>query len=190
MADLGERSDVPLVLIVGLLGTKAGQSTLRRPASRATVPISPKPAARRVAMAVPALVSWWRPGIMPGPMPSSAARPSGSARCRCGSAIRTSPCTRRAGAASTVSPRYSAWSRPIGVTTAQAGWSMTLVASTRAFARCEAANKGDPITVFEITTAAALLLFSECPADVLLLEVGLLAASQRAKASASRSSAT
>ena len=42
-----------------------------------------------------------------------------------------------------------------------------------AFARCEAANKGDPITVFEITTAAALLLFSECPADVLLLEVGL-----------------
>jgi dihydrofolate synthase/folylpolyglutamate synthase len=42
-----------------------------------------------------------------------------------------------------------------------------------AFARCEAANAGDPITVFEITTAAALLLFSESPADVLLLEVGL-----------------
>lgn len=42
-----------------------------------------------------------------------------------------------------------------------------------AFARCEAANAGDPITVFEITTAAALLLFSEVPADVLLLEVGL-----------------
>ncbi|WP_132255419.1 bifunctional folylpolyglutamate synthase/dihydrofolate synthase [Methylobacterium segetis] len=42
-----------------------------------------------------------------------------------------------------------------------------------AFARCEAANRGDPITVFEITTAAALLLFSEAPADVLLLEVGL-----------------
>jgi len=42
-----------------------------------------------------------------------------------------------------------------------------------AFARCEAANRGDPITVFEITTAAALLLFSESPADVLLLEVGL-----------------
>ena len=42
-----------------------------------------------------------------------------------------------------------------------------------AFARCEAANGGDPITVFEITTAAALLLFSESPADVLLLEVGL-----------------
>ena len=42
-----------------------------------------------------------------------------------------------------------------------------------AFARCEAANAGDAITVFEITTAAALLLFSEAPADVLLLEVGL-----------------
>ncbi|WP_375410739.1 bifunctional folylpolyglutamate synthase/dihydrofolate synthase [uncultured Methylobacterium sp.] len=42
-----------------------------------------------------------------------------------------------------------------------------------ALARCEAANGGEPITVFEITTAAALLLFSEAPADVLLLEVGL-----------------
>jgi dihydrofolate synthase / folylpolyglutamate synthase len=42
-----------------------------------------------------------------------------------------------------------------------------------AFQRCESANGGDPITVFEITTAAALLLFAEVPADVLLLEVGL-----------------
>ena len=42
-----------------------------------------------------------------------------------------------------------------------------------AFRRCETANAGAPITVFEITTAAALLLFSEEPADVLLLEVGL-----------------
>ncbi len=32
---------------------------------------------------------------------------------------------------------------------------------------------GAPITVFEITTAAGLLLFSRHPADVLLLEVGL-----------------
>ncbi len=39
--------------------------------------------------------------------------------------------------------------------------------------RCEAANAGAPITVFEITTAAALVLFAEHPADVLLLEVGL-----------------
>jgi dihydrofolate synthase/folylpolyglutamate synthase len=42
-----------------------------------------------------------------------------------------------------------------------------------AFRRCEAVNAGEPITVFEITTAAALLLFAEEPADVLLLEVGL-----------------
>ncbi|WP_238123721.1 MULTISPECIES: bifunctional folylpolyglutamate synthase/dihydrofolate synthase [unclassified Xanthobacter] len=39
--------------------------------------------------------------------------------------------------------------------------------------RAEAANDGAPITFFEITTAAAFLLFSEHPADVLLLEVGL-----------------
>lgn len=38
---------------------------------------------------------------------------------------------------------------------------------------CEAANEGDNITVFEMTTAAALLLFAETPADILLLEVGL-----------------
>jgi dihydrofolate synthase/folylpolyglutamate synthase len=38
---------------------------------------------------------------------------------------------------------------------------------------CERLNDGAPITVFEITTAAALKLFAENPADVLLLEVGL-----------------
>ncbi len=42
-----------------------------------------------------------------------------------------------------------------------------------ALAECERVNAGAPITVFEITTAAALLLFSRRPADVLLLEVGL-----------------
>jgi dihydrofolate synthase/folylpolyglutamate synthase len=41
------------------------------------------------------------------------------------------------------------------------------------FEECEHVNAGDPITVFEITTAAGLLLFSRHPADVLLLEVGL-----------------
>jgi len=38
---------------------------------------------------------------------------------------------------------------------------------------CERANKGEPITFFEITTAAALLAFSRAPADYVLLEVGL-----------------
>jgi dihydrofolate synthase/folylpolyglutamate synthase len=42
-----------------------------------------------------------------------------------------------------------------------------------ALAECETANAGLPITVFEITTAAALLLFARHAADVLLLEVGL-----------------
>jgi dihydrofolate synthase/folylpolyglutamate synthase len=42
-----------------------------------------------------------------------------------------------------------------------------------ALAICEQANGGAPITVFEITTAAAFLLFAKHPADVLLLEVGL-----------------
>ncbi len=42
-----------------------------------------------------------------------------------------------------------------------------------AFEECETANAGQPITVFEITTAAGLLLFARHPADVLLLEVGL-----------------
>jgi dihydrofolate synthase/folylpolyglutamate synthase len=40
-------------------------------------------------------------------------------------------------------------------------------------AECERQNGDKPITVFEIETAAALLMFSRHPADVLLLEVGL-----------------
>ena len=39
--------------------------------------------------------------------------------------------------------------------------------------RVSAVNADAPMTFFEITTAAALLSFSECPADVVLLEVGL-----------------
>ena len=38
---------------------------------------------------------------------------------------------------------------------------------------CERANAGEPITVFEITTAVGMMLFARHPADVLLLEVGL-----------------
>ena len=38
---------------------------------------------------------------------------------------------------------------------------------------CEAANGTEPITFFEITTAAAFLAFARRPADYLLLEVGL-----------------
>lgn len=39
--------------------------------------------------------------------------------------------------------------------------------------RAERANAGRPITLFEITTAAAFLAFRDVPADILLLEVGL-----------------
>ncbi len=40
-------------------------------------------------------------------------------------------------------------------------------------AHCERVNADLPITLFEITTAAALMAFANYPADVLLLEVGL-----------------
>jgi len=40
-------------------------------------------------------------------------------------------------------------------------------------ARAEAANGGELITLFEITTAAAFIAFAESPADLLLLETGL-----------------
>jgi len=42
-----------------------------------------------------------------------------------------------------------------------------------ALEECERANGNEPITVFEIETAAAFLLFARNPADVTLLEVGL-----------------
>ena len=40
-------------------------------------------------------------------------------------------------------------------------------------AHAQRVNAGDPITYFEITTAAAFLAFAEHPADALILEVGL-----------------
>ncbi|MEM7748583.1 MAG: folylpolyglutamate synthase/dihydrofolate synthase family protein [Pseudomonadota bacterium] len=40
-------------------------------------------------------------------------------------------------------------------------------------ARVDATNDGEPMTFFEITTAAAFLAFAEVPADYTLLEVGL-----------------
>jgi dihydrofolate synthase / folylpolyglutamate synthase len=42
-----------------------------------------------------------------------------------------------------------------------------------ALLECERVNGGEPITQFEMKTAAAFLLFAKIPADVLLLEVGL-----------------
>ena len=46
-------------------------------------------------------------------------------------------------------------------------------ALTKALDRCYAANNGENITYFEITTCAAILAFAETPANYTLLEVGL-----------------
>ncbi|MEP5731533.1 MAG: folylpolyglutamate synthase/dihydrofolate synthase family protein [Sulfitobacter sp.] len=46
-------------------------------------------------------------------------------------------------------------------------------ALTKVLDECYAANDGETITYFEITTAAALLAFARTPADFTLLEVGL-----------------
>ena len=54
-----------------------------------------------------------------------------------------------------------------------AGNNITDDALVSVLERIETANDGAPITFFEITTAAAFVAFSEYPADVLLLEVGL-----------------
>jgi dihydrofolate synthase/folylpolyglutamate synthase len=43
----------------------------------------------------------------------------------------------------------------------------------RVLAQAERTNDGAPITVFEIITVAAFMLFAEVPADLLVLEVGL-----------------
>jgi len=53
------------------------------------------------------------------------------------------------------------------------GTLVTDEALTEVLARVEDANAGEPITFFEITTAAAFVLFAEHPADALVLEVGL-----------------
>ncbi|WP_431283699.1 bifunctional folylpolyglutamate synthase/dihydrofolate synthase [Humitalea sp. 24SJ18S-53] len=54
-----------------------------------------------------------------------------------------------------------------------AGTLVTEEALVDALERVEAANAGLPITVFEVTTAVALVLFADTPADLLVLEVGL-----------------
>src|SRR5215813_15570591 len=56
---------------------------------------------------------------------------------------------------------------------AAGGALVTDEALAAALSECEAANGTEPITVFEIETAAAFVLFARHPADVLLLEVGL-----------------
>ena len=52
------------------------------------------------------------------------------------------------------------------------GWSSD-AELRRVLEHCEQANAGEPITIFEIETAAAFCLFAQHAADVVLLEVGL-----------------
>ncbi len=54
-----------------------------------------------------------------------------------------------------------------------AGMLVTEEALTEALEHVERVNAGEPITVFEVTTAVALHLFATIPADLLVLEVGL-----------------
>ena len=54
-----------------------------------------------------------------------------------------------------------------------AGELITEEALTDVLDECYAANNGEIITYFEITTCAAILAFSRTPADYTLLEVGL-----------------
>jgi dihydrofolate synthase/folylpolyglutamate synthase len=54
-----------------------------------------------------------------------------------------------------------------------AGTLITEQSLAEILARVEAANAGQPITFFEIVTAAAFVAFAETPADLLVLEVGL-----------------
>src|ERR1700744_6377160 len=54
-----------------------------------------------------------------------------------------------------------------------AGKLITEAALAQVLARVEAANAGQPVTFFEIVTAAAFVAFAETPADLLVLEVGL-----------------
>ncbi|MBI76359.1 MAG: bifunctional folylpolyglutamate synthase/dihydrofolate synthase [Rhodospirillaceae bacterium] len=53
------------------------------------------------------------------------------------------------------------------------GQNINELSLTKILSECEEVNAGDPITLFEITTAAAFLAFSRTPADVTLIETGL-----------------
>lgn len=54
-----------------------------------------------------------------------------------------------------------------------AGEIISEIALSELLLKCETINGKDPITYFEITTAAAIKAFAEHPADILLLETGL-----------------
>lgn len=71
------------------------------------------------------------------------------------------------------SPHLRRFNERIAIAKAGGAQSIDDAALADVLARTEAANGGDAITFFEITTAAAFLAFSERPADLVILETGL-----------------
>jgi dihydrofolate synthase / folylpolyglutamate synthase len=71
------------------------------------------------------------------------------------------------------SPHLVRFHERIRIGAAGGGKLVSEAALIEAFERIETANGGDPITFFEITTAAAFDLFARNPADFVVLEVGL-----------------
>jgi dihydrofolate synthase/folylpolyglutamate synthase len=71
------------------------------------------------------------------------------------------------------SPHLRAFNERIVLGGAGGGKPIAERALLEVLTRAEAANDGQPITFFEITSAAAFLAYAENPADVVLLETGL-----------------
>lgn len=71
------------------------------------------------------------------------------------------------------SPHLRAFNERIVMGAAGGGKAISDRALLDVLTRVEAANDGQPITFFEITTAAAFLAYAENPADIVLLETGL-----------------
>lgn len=71
------------------------------------------------------------------------------------------------------SPHLRRFNERIVLASARGGRPISERALFSVLRRAERANAGNPITQFEITTAAAFLAFAEHPADILLLETGL-----------------
>lgn len=72
-----------------------------------------------------------------------------------------------------ISPHLRSFHERIALASPRGAQPISDAALADVLRRTEAANAGQPITFFEITTAAAFLAFAETPADVVILETGL-----------------
>lgn len=71
------------------------------------------------------------------------------------------------------SPHLVNWHERYRIGTPDGGRLVSDDALTEAVLRAEAANAGQPITVFELLTAVTFILFADHPADAAIIEVGL-----------------